>query len=553
MPDGGSATSMDREINANSILELDKQIIHLQRSRNSLLNVARVPSEILGHIFRLSVKPKAADGPFAGLGKRAYNFLLVCNRWFEVARSIPDLRGFWGNSLEDWGRQYPHSGPSPLDLVLDGVAHRIWPFGSELQGVLRGYAVRDAIRTVHLRDEDMQLLTTIISTLTPEDDGTRDSSIESIILDGVLVDSYPSRHPLPSYGADASDFLSRHRFTNLRDLSLSGYLEILPRAWDCLRSHTAMLVNLSVSLVSYSSIPTTSQILSLLASNPNIRSLTLALPRIGDDSGSGSESRVPLRHLENLTLKGGPHHVFSILQRLELPERVDHTRLEFHNHTSDEVKEVIAPRIRDYLHRDPRFKNRLGIFIEASGRHILLRVSVVGVGYRGPDRLPPQGPPHTFFVTLRTPAEGEKLCIDILALLPRESIVYFETTLSMTVTKEVVVAMPNLEALCLVDAEVSDGFLLPNPDGPNAHTKLLPSLRRLYLRDAEVGTYHDWIPLVRYVTHQTPGNHPFSLLLIGKQIHICSKAAKEIKGLVAEFVYDRNGKCPRGLRECRRM
>ena len=314
-----------------------------------------------------------------------------------------------------------------------------------------------------------------------------------------------------------------------------------------------MLVNLPVSLVSYSSILTTSQILSLLASNPNIWTLTLALPKISDDSGSGPESRVPLRHLENLTLKGGPHHVFSTVHQLEFPERMDHTRLEFYDRTSSEVKEVIVPHILDYLHRDPRFGDRLGIFIEASGRHILLRASVVGVGYHGPDRLPQQGPPHTFFVTLRTPAENEKLCIDILALLPQESIVYFETTLSMTATKEVVIVMPNLEALCLVDAEVSDGFLLPSPDGPNAHTKLLPSLRRLYLRDAEVGIYHDWIHLVRYVTHQTSGNHPFSLLLIGKQIHICSEVAKEIEGLVEEFVCDRNGKCPRGLRKCGRM
>ena len=51
----------------------------------------------------------------------------------------------------------------------------------------------------------------------------------------------------------------------------------------------------------------------------------------------------------------------------------------------------------------------------------------------------------------------------------------------MTVTKEMAVAMPNLEALCFVNTIVSDGFLLPNPDGPNAHTKLLPSLRQLYL------------------------------------------------------------------------
>jgi hypothetical protein len=548
MPDGGLATSMDREINANSILALDKQIIHLQRSRNSLLNVARIPPEILGHIFQFNIKPKASNGPFAGLGKRAHNFLFVCHHWFEVARRIPDIWSFWGNSLEDWERQCPRSGPSPLDLVLDGVAHRIWPFDGDLQDALRGYAARDAIRTVHLRDDDMQLLTDIVSTLTPEDDGTRDSSVKSIALDSVLVDTFLCRHPLPTSGADISNFLSRHHFPNLRNLSLSGYLRISSWAWDCLKSHAAVLVNLSVSLVSPSSMPTISQILSLLASNPNIRNLTLVLSRIGDDGGSGSKSRVSLRHLEDLTLKGEPHQVFSILQRLELPERVDHTRLEFHNHTSDEVKEVIAPRIRDYLRRDPRFEDRLGISIEVSDDHILLGAEVIGVEYHGPDRLPRQAPPHPFFVTLLAPDESEKSCIDILALLPQERIVYFEANLSMAVTKEVVVAMPNLKTLYLINAAVSAGFLLPNPDGPNAHTKLLPSLRRLYLRDAGVGVLRDWSPLVRYVTHQASGDHPFSLVLMGEHTHICSGAAKEIEGLVEELTYDRSARCP--LHKC---
>ena len=535
---------MDREINANSIRALDEQIIHLQRSRNSLLNVARIPPEILGHIFRFNIKPKASNGPFAGLGKRAYNFLFVCHHWFEVARRIPDIWSFWGNSLEDWERQYPRSGPSPLDLVLDGVAHRIWPFGNNLQDALRGYAARDAIRTVHLRDDNMQLLTTIISTLTPEDDGARASGIESIALDGATGDSFRSRHSPPTSGTDTSDFFSRRRFPNLRNLSLSGYLKISPWSWDCLKSHTGMLVNLSVSSISYSSTPTTSQILSLLASNPNIQNLTLALSEDDGDKENGSKSRVPLRHLENLTLEGGQHHIFLILRQLELSEKVDRTRLEFYGGTSDDVKEVTVPYIRDCLGRDPRFKDRLGIFVETYCARILLRVSVVGVGYHGPDHLPRQGPSHTIAMTLWSPDEGERLCVDILALLPQERVVYFETSLSMTATKEVVVAMPNLEALCLVDTEYPDEFLLPNPDGPNAHMKLVPSMRRLYLRDTRMRVHRrDWSPLVRYVTRQTSGNHPFSLVLVGECTHICSKAAKEIQGLVEEFVCDRDPGC----------
>lgn len=102
--------------------------------------------------------------------------------------------------------------------------------------------------------------------------------------------------------------------------------------------------------------------------------------------------------------------------------------------------------------------------------------------------------------------------------------------------------MPNLETLSLVNANGSDGFLLPNPDGPNSHTKLPPSLRRLYLRDAGVEIYHDWSPLVHYVTHQTSDNRPFSLVLVGERTHVCLEVGKEIEGLDEEFVYNRNAR-----------
>ena len=64
-------------------------------------------------------------------------------------------------------------------------------------------------------------------------------------------------------------------YTALRDLSLSGRFVISPWALDFLGSNTAVLNNPSLSLGSPPFILTTSQILSLLASNPNIRNLAL--------------------------------------------------------------------------------------------------------------------------------------------------------------------------------------------------------------------------------------------------------------------------------------
>lgn len=259
---------------------------------------------------------------------------------------------------------------------------------------------------------------------------------------------------------------------------------------------------------------------------------------------------VPLRHLEKLTLTGEFRHVFPILHRLELPERVDDAKLEFYGCLSQEVGDTIMPYIRDYIRRDPRFEDRLGIFLSYDNDRLSLQASVIGVGYCGPNRLPQQGPP---FVTFSAASVGfrleeqAKLCTDVVALLPQENVVYLKTNLWETVIRKMIPAMPNLEALHLVKALVHPEFLLPDPNGPSPHTKLFPSLQRLYLEDSQA-EFCEWWPLSRYATHQTSGNHPFSLILLGEHMHICSGLAAAIGGLVEEFVYSRGAWCPH--REC---
>jgi len=522
---------MGREINLDSILALDAEITRLKRTRNSLLNITRIPPEILGHIFCFSITG-VGNPHFAEIPKGSYNFLLVCHYWFQVALRTPELWNSWGNNLKAWKQWYLRSGTPALDLILDGWNYQDGIFDEDLRDALRDRAARDLIRKVHLRSNDTGLLTAIISSLVPEGEDVRPSSIESIVLSNV----------------DISDLFARHRFPKLRNLNLSDSFKI--SSWDHLKSTTTALTSLSLSfidIVPSSTLPTMSQIFSLLASNPNLRSLTLNGLLINDSGGDGPRLRVPLRHLEHISLMGTFRHVFPILHRLELPEKMDHGEITLRNCTRQQILEAVGPYIGDYLRRDPRFRDRLGMFVSSTSRCISLHASVIGVEYYGKNRLPQHNPPYgRFRAMLSQPVPHDvkkKLCVDVLALLPRDSIVDFETDLLMT--EEIAVAMPNLEALHLVATVVSNRFLLPDPNGPNAHKKLLPSLRRLYIEDGEAED-DNWDPLVTYLAHQTSGGQAVSLNLFGEEVHVCQKVIKRIEALVEELIYapDKYQDCP---------
>jgi hypothetical protein len=524
-------TRMGREINLDSIVAWDAEIIRLKRTRNSLLNIARIPPEILGHIFHFNIT-EDGDPDFAGIPKGSYNFLLVCHHWSQVALRTPELWSSWGNNLKDWKRWYLRSGTFALDLILDDWNHECEDFDEVLRDAIRDRAARGIIRKVHLESSNTGLLTTIISSLIPEGEDVRPSSIESIVLSDV----------------DVSDLFTRHRFPKLRNLCLLNGSKI--SSWDHLKSTTTTLTNLSligINAAPPSPAPTTSQIISFLASNPNLRSLTLIKLRIDDDGGDGPRPKLSLRHLKRISLLGAFHSVSPILHRLDFPERMDHGEISLHKCTPQEVIEVIGPYIRDYLRRDPRFRNRPGIYVSSTPRSISFCAGVVGVGYRGPNRLPQNGPPYGKFearLSQDVPRDvRKKVYVDVLALLPRESIVDFG--MDLPVTEDILVVMPNLETLHLADPVVSDGFLLPDPSGPNADKKLLPSLRQLYLEYAKAEN-DSWDPLVTYLAHQTSGGQAISIKVFGEGLHICSKVIERIEDLVEDFSYelDPDQECP---------
>ena len=203
---------MGPEINVNSIVALEKQIeegigdvIHLKRTRNSLLNISTlVPPEILGHIFRWNVVTPVGD--ICGLRKGSYNFLLVCHHWFEVGSSTPALWTYWGDTLKQWSQQYRRSGTAPIDLRLnvrdntDDI-----PFDGPLRDALRNRAACDSIRSIHFWGLDADLHS-VISSLIVDGEDIRDSSIESLSMG--------------SFNLGIFDFLTRYRFPKLRNLRL---------------------------------------------------------------------------------------------------------------------------------------------------------------------------------------------------------------------------------------------------------------------------------------------------------------------------------------------
>jgi len=518
---------MGHEINIDSIRDLERQIeqgtgdiIQLKRARNSLLNISvRVPPEILGFIFRCNVIPNGGSFFFDGLRKGSYNFLLVCHHWFEVASRTPELWSFWGNTLKQWSRRYKRSGTgAPLDLVLSGyhMGSSNIPFDGPLRDAVRDRAARDTIRSVHLRTHRASVLTSILSSLTPDDEGVRCSSIESIYL----------RH------VDASEFFARYRFPKLWSLQLSAGVKI--SSWDVLGLHTAALTTLSLKIEGIDRVPTTPQLLTILASNPRLQNLTLfrAIPRDNED---GSTSRVPLHQLKKLSLTGGLHPTFQLLRRLEHPATMDEMKLNLFRCTVEDVTRTLGPYVQEYLRCDEKSRGGLGLFVSSFDDMVSIQASTISNAEGRTQRVTFA----TFTATLLQelpPCVIDKLCIDFVAHTPRERVVHFGGDLSMDALREIVPAMPNIQELHLVNVVLSDEFLQPDRDGPLENTKPLPLLRCLHLHGVALND-DDWRPLLLFLTHQTSGGQEISLTLSGGRTHICKNVMRDIGKLVREFIF----------------
>ena len=543
---------MGPESNIELIRALEKQIeegsggiIELKRARNSLLNIStRVPPEILGSIFAWIVIREQDDSLFSpthftGLENGSHNFLLVCHHWFKVATNTPEVWTYWGNTLEDWSKRCHHLGGAPIDLVLDRWASSTGTFDASLFDALSHRAAQDEIRRVHFAGDESCLLDSILSSLIPDRENPRERRIESIVFQ------------TKSLLAELSSFFACSHLPNLQCLKIAGILEAssYPHTfealqiplWDHLKTpQTTRLTALSL-YIRRSPLPiATSQLIPVLLSNPNLRELQLSYAALPDDSDKSS-TRVPLRHLRLISLGGEHRRVFGMLNRLELSAALDYVDLSVTDFTEEDVLQTLGPYVQDHFRRNIKFQGRLEVtifyyeFSDGYDKNMCGRLDL--------KPLPKRTPPSTIFsTTLLGPFPPDpttkKLTLDLLAFTPREHVVSLELIGLAEVPEDLLVTMPNIETLWLHSVKLSDGFLLPNPEGPHANMKLLPSLRSLRL-EYLILEGSNWEPLITYLLHQTSEDQVISLRLsaFSAGFDVPPEVAKEIQGLVETFAY----------------
>ena len=497
-------------------------IVKLKRARNSFLNVSRLPPEVLGEIFRWNVTRKT---DFGWLEKGSHNFLLVCHHWFEVASRTPEIWSFWGDTLEDWTRRHLQHQTAPLDLVfgggrfressLDGAWFRGNSLDESLRDALQDRAARDTIRRIHLFARDSEILDSIISSLAGYE-GVQSSCVQSVILQD------QSQHT----SVDVSDFFAHYRFPELRHLELTN---CTISSWDLLTSGTSVLTILNLDIHHHSHAVTSSQILSILRSNPSLRDITLRGDAVPCDGGDKS-SRVALAHLRRLTLAGDLEDVFPLLHQLDYPVKMDNLALHVTDATINDISEIIGPYLRDHLRRRGRSQNGLGLYlssedtiefgVEDAGKTDFSALAIAWLA-----RLVTAGiqlgqvPPKDLL---------EEALLNLIAHFPREEVVYFRTCSGPISTKAISAQFPYLRAMHFHGTPLDIAF----PKSALDRDRIFPCLQHLTL---DVEHDNNWKPLITFLDHLASSGNKLNTLEISGCYEMEPEEEEGVRRAVQEF------------------
>jgi len=279
----------------------------------------------------------------------------------------------------------------------------------------------------------------------PGDEGSRNENIESIVWQAHYC------------FLDVSDFFAQSRPSNLRSLELSW--NILNSSWDGLVSWTTLLTTLSLEASGYSTPPiTSSQLLPILASNLNLRELTLSNVALSNDA-ERSAFQVPLPNLKLLSLKGDFRHIFELLHRLVLPETLDDLNLNGIGSTEEEISQTLVPYMRSYFRRDARFQGGLAVSYVSAPCTVWIMVRVECPQVAKPAQKLPFVELKMILPYLLPPDVEEQPLIDMVELTPQEHVVSFDTDFDTQSPERLFSAMPNIKTLSLCGVKLSEGFL----------------------------------------------------------------------------------------------
>ena len=529
---------MDRETNIDSIRVLDEKIrehemavIKLKRARNSLLNISKLPPEVLGKIFYCNVAPKGGD--FGWLDEGSHNFLLVCHHWFEVASRTPELWNSWGDTLKEWARWCRCPRTAPLDLVLlddDDYPYFFFDKPDEdyfdnavLWDALRARAAQDTIRRVHLRAR-WSYLDSIIGLLTANRGEPRPNGMESIILRNKDV------RPV-----DVSNFFARHCFPKLRRLELKC---CSTSSWDHLTSQTSVLTTLELDFIDPSPTPTTSQLLSILSSNPALRKVKLTNRAVPDDGGGRdgggmSSVRVHLPYLNKLRLDGGLQHVIRLLDKLDSPRNMDNLSLTLRHPDVTDISRIVGPYLRDHLQRRDRHQNGPNLRVSSGNRFGPWVGDAVGIDLSTQE----VGRINTFVTINVVLGEAphrtvvERAALDLVTYTPLEEVIYFHTYRIPVVTDGVHARFSNLRTLLFTVVPLRATF--PDPNLVDTG-RMFRSLEHLILEHVVVDN-GDWSPLVTFLDRRVSSGNRLDTLSIKDSPRMRPEVMEGIRGMVRVF------------------